>query len=196
MKVIYNPISSEIEEYISHDKFKTTKKENLIIVVGRLESQKSIHIAIKAFNQVLKVYPNIKLNIIGSGSLMIELKMLVKKLKLQNHISFIGFTNDIISYYIKAKLTLLTSDYEGFPNVLVESISLGTPVVSYNCPNGPDEIINGTNGNLVHENDPVTIAKAIIENLQTAWDSKKIIQSSLKFRSEKIVEEYKKILSI
>jgi len=65
-------------------------------------------------------------------------------------VGFEGFKKDMIPYYLSAKATVLTPLYEGFPNVLVESITLGTPAIAFNCPSRPSEIIvDGINGFLV-----------------------------------------------
>lgn len=151
--VIYNPVASHIETYSKKINFESIKKKNYILCVGRLEEQKAFHYAIKAFSYVLDTIPNIRLKIVGQGSLDSSLKQLAFDLNISDRVDFEGFQKDIIPYYLYARATVLTSLYEGFPNVLIESITLGTPVIAFDCPSGPSEIINKDNGLLVkHKN--------------------------------------------
>ena len=80
-----------------------------------------------------------------------DLKQEASKLNILNKIDFEGFQKkNIAPYYLYANATLLTSSYEGYPNVLIGSIAMNTPVISFDCPGGPNEIINnGVNGFLV-----------------------------------------------
>lgn len=126
-------------------------KKKYMLCVGRLAPQKNFKLAIDILNAYINKYGDIKLLIIGDGELRHELESYAKELNLENHIKFLGMQNSITSYYKGAYVTILTSDYEGFPNVLIESIHSGTPVVAHNCRSGPSElIINGKNGYLVN----------------------------------------------
>ncbi|OBU42354.1 hypothetical protein AYY26_05310 [Photobacterium phosphoreum] len=90
--------------------------------------------------------------IIGTGDLETELQKKLDEITKRNNIEVerILATDDVNSYYNRSRITILTSLYEGFPNVLAESLTVGTPVVSFDCPSGPAEIINnGINGYLV-----------------------------------------------
>ena len=83
--------------------------------------------------KILEKQKNLKLRIIGQGELENELKEYVSESNMNEYVNFEGFKTDLISFYKQAKLTILTSIYEGFPNVLLESIAVGTPVVSFDC---------------------------------------------------------------
>lgn len=94
-------------------------------------------------------------------------------------------------YYSNAKVTVLTSLYEGFPNVLIEFIALGTPVVSFDCESGPSEIIlDGKNGYLVKYLDIEEFTQKLDLALKTNWDAKAIINSSKRYSKEIIVNKY------
>ena len=87
----------------------------------------------------------------------------------------------------------MTSTYEGFPNALIESITLGTPVVSFDCPTGPSEIVrDGVNGFLVKKKDKKILEKKIVETLHINWDIQKIHNTAFNHRHEKVINEYEK----
>lgn len=189
---IYNPVNQLIFE--SKDTLDFC--EDFILCVGRLEKQKSFDRAIKAFSALSSKYPDLKLYIVGDGALKNDLKSLVVKLNVDEKVRFISFTDSISCYYRKAKLTLLTSIYEGFPNVLIESISFGTPVVAYDCVSGPSEIIiNGVNGYLVENGNFQSLVENISNCLESNFDSNSIVETSLIYRNEIILKKYNEVLS-
>lgn len=148
--VVYNPVANHVEAYAKNIDFDKIEKQEYLLCVGRLEEQKAFHYAIEAFSKVVDDFPNLRLKIIGTGSLEHSLKQLVADLNVVDRVDFEGFQKDMIPYYLHAKATVLTSLYEGFPNVLIESITLGTPVIAFDCPSGPSEIIQqDVNGYLV-----------------------------------------------
>lgn len=190
---INNPISDKFTNMSLIDN--QTEVEDYILCVGRLESQKSFHYAIESFAKIIVNYPNLKLKIIGQGSQFNQLVLLSKSLGIDNKVEFLGFKSDMVNYYKHAKLTLLTSEYEGFPNVLIESIALGTPVVSFDCCSGPSEIIeNGVNGYLVRYQDKNHLVECIDKAINKRWNSNDIMKTSDKYRLDFIVDKYESIL--
>ncbi|HAS8154965.1 glycosyltransferase [Vibrio vulnificus] len=148
--VIYNPVAKHVEEYARANDLSKAGKQNYLLCVGRLEEQKAFHYAIEGFAGIANEFPSLRLKIVGQGSLEQSLKQCAHNFGVADRVDFEGFQADVIPYYIHAKATLLTSLYEGFPNVLIESITLGTPVIAFDCPSGPREIIqDGVNGYLV-----------------------------------------------
>ena len=98
---------------------------------------------------------------------MIELKQLVHDLHLQEQVVFLGRKQNPFPYYKNALFTVLTSKNEGFPMVLIESLATGTPVVSYDCDSGPNEIIqNRENGLLVENQHPQKMTDALNEMVE------------------------------
>lgn len=163
-------------------------KEDYILFVGRLSEQKGLHYLLAA---VTEMQTNTKLYIIGDGVLKKELVNHVINLKLEQRVFFLGHKDNVKEYYQKAKCTVLSSLYEGFPNVLVESIACGTPVVSFDCPNGPREIIkDGVNGFLVKYLDPKDLALKIDKALSHEFDTEKLKLSVEKFNSNTIAKKY------
>lgn len=203
ISVIYNPydiddIKQKSQEELKH-KWLDNKTYQTIITVGRLEKPKNHSILIQAYKQVIESLPNVRLLIIGEGLERNRLTHLVAKLDLNNKIDFTGELKNPFSYVSRADLFVLSSDVEGFPNVLVESMICGCPVVSTNCRSGPDEIItNGTNGILVPVGNINALSNAIItilQNDQLKIDFKNNSEETVQdYEINKIVKQYWKIL--
>ncbi len=192
--VIYNPVSSKVESF-SQSFPGDSAKANYILCVGRLEKQKAFHYAIDAFSVVAKSIPEVSLVFIGQGSLLGDLKQQVEELGLSERVKFEGFQSDTIGYYNKARLTLMTSLYEGFPNVLVESITLGTPVVSFDCPSGPSEIIvNNGNGKLVKQGNVQALATAIIDAYEHPPANESVKETALCYQRDYILQSWERLL--
>jgi len=171
------------------------KRKDYLLCAGRLEPQKAFNYAISAFAAVALDYPLLRLKIVGKGSLEGRLKEQARSLNVIDRIDFEGYQIDMIPYYLNAKATLLTSLYEGFPNVLVESIALGTPVVAFDCPSGPNEIVvEGVNGFLVSYQQEDALISAICRVFSSNWHSEKVAVTAEAFRSSKIVERYVDVL--
>lgn len=152
---IYNPVN----------KFKTPSSspvhsKKFILAVGRLNSNKQFDRLIDAFS-VLRDY-DIDLLISGIGPNKSMLEKQVEDLGLSSRVHFIGFQENIQDYYSQATLFVSTSAIEGYPNAIVEALSLGCPVVATDCEFGPSEIIeNGNNGFLIKLNDQEELVIAI-----------------------------------
>lgn len=193
IKVIFNPVNYKIENSYENKKI---PKEKFILIVGRLSKQKRHDVAIKVFSKIKQKFPDFKLKISGQGQEENFLRQLTKKYGINNSVEFLGFQKDLIPLYKRAKLTLMTSRYEGFPNVLIESITLGTPVVSFNCSSGPSEIIqNEINGFLVDDGDENMLEKKIIKTLGIEWNSQIIHDSADNFKNKKVIAEYEEIFN-
>ncbi|MFA0087069.1 glycosyltransferase [Vibrio sp. 10N.261.51.F12] len=190
VKVINNPCSKvSLSEY-------QTQRIHEVVCIGRLEKQKRFDRAIISFYFCHKGNPDIHLTIYGEGSLKNKLVNLVNKLGLQDYVTFPGFVNDLGSVYKPGAITLLSSDYEGFPNVLVESISYGVPVVSVDCASGPSEIVdNGVNGFLSHKTSVVALAECLRLGIAKHWDIPDVKHSSDKFVIERVVYAYEEVLN-
>lgn len=191
--VIYNPVNKKIEDVSTNSS--DIKKEDFFLCVGRLEKQKSFEYAIKAFANISTSYPNFRLKIVGKGSLETYLKKIAIECGIESKIDFEGFQQDVIPYYQKAKATILTSVYEGFPNVLIESITLGTPVISFDCPSGPNEIIEeGLNGYLVEYQNINDLSSKMLKVIENKFDSKVVISTSKKYSTENIITKWENLL--
>jgi glycosyltransferase involved in cell wall biosynthesis len=193
--VIPNPISSPIEQFSNQLTGQETRQKDYLLCVGRLEPEKGFDDAIRAFAAIHTQFPQLRLKFLGTGSLKPELTTLAIKLKVEKLIDFEGFQSNLIPYYLNASATLLTSHYEGLGNVLVESIALGTPIVAFDCPSGPrDIVVEGSNGYLIPFRDQSKLEEGIIKCLMTAWDHQAVHQTALKFSSKHIIDAYVDII--
>lgn len=190
LKVINNPVKLQIEK-----NNEILEKENYILFVGRLEEVKAIHFIINSFYVISQKFPEYRLKLVGKGSLEKELKDLVNKLGIRDSVDFEGFQGNTIEYYQKAKVTVLTSLYEGFPNVLIESITLGTPIVAFDSPGGICEIVEDSiNGFLVPYQNQDILSEKIEQSLHENWDQELIKKSAKRFSNDKILKEWENLL--
>ena len=148
MEVIYNPHDIErirelAEEDISDPTENEIFKSDVILFLGRLSVQKSPWHLIKAFSRVVLVNKNVKLVFIGDGSFEVTrfLEKLIKLLNLQERVIFLGRKTNPYKYLSRSKVLALSSHYEGTPNVIVESIAVGTPIVTSFCTKGISELM-------------------------------------------------------
>lgn len=139
--VLYNPFNIEEIKALSLEEHKYLEFCDYLLFIGRLEKQKRVDRLLKAFSLIKN--KNVKLCIVGEGRLYNELTSLAAELNVAERVIFTDFTKNPYPVIKLAKCLILTSDHEGFGNVLVESLILGTPALSVNCPSGPDEILTG-----------------------------------------------------
>lgn len=159
LKIFPNPIA---EEFIQTEKKFNKHEIQNIIAIGRLEKQKNFQMLISAFSRVVVSNKSIKLNIYGEGSLYESLNNFIKELDLEDSIILHGRTNNTTEVLKNSDLFILSSDWEGMPNVLMEAMAVGLPCISTDCPTGPSELIeNGHNGYLI----PVGDERALINTM-------------------------------
>lgn len=199
IKVIYNPVVvpelwTQAKELVDHPWFQSGESP-VILGVGRLYAQKDFLTLIRAFAQVRQVQPA-RLMILGSGPEEPRLKALVRELGLEEEVAMPGFVQNPYAYMAKATVFVLSSAWEGFGNVLVEALALGTPVVSTNCESGPAEILDrGKYGWLTPVGDSKAIAEAILSVL--SGNAKKVDQSWLdQFTLEACTQQYLDVLGL
>lgn len=194
--VIFNPLPAHIQEYATNHDLSLIKKENYLLCVGRLEKQKSFHYIIEAFAGIVNKFPKLRLKIVGKGNLEKELKQKAFEYSVEDKVDFEGFQKNIIPYYLYAKATVLTSIYEGYPNVLIESIAMNTPVVAFDCVSGPNEIIhNGINGYLVNYKDIDDLKKKLSITLSKKFNYKDLKKSISQNQIKQVYNDYDKLLS-
>lgn len=192
--VINNPLASEFEkEMLANKPVAMAERDEYILFVGRLEKQKGLEMLFKAFAGLEA--QDLDLYLVGSGSKQQELTALVAEYGIADRVQFRGFTTGIIPYYKNAKMLALSSYHEGFPNVLIEALACGTPVVAYDLPSGPNEIIvDGINGYIAKYLDVGDLTRCMNRALQTDWDPAKIVQTGMRYRQDAIVARYRDVL--
>jgi glycosyltransferase involved in cell wall biosynthesis len=165
-KVILNPfdftyIKKKSVEKINYNFYK--KNHLKLINVGRLVEQKDQLTILKAVHYALKKNKKVQLLIIGKGEKKRELEEYIKKNNLSKNIKLIGYKKNPFKYIRAADIFVLSSRFEGLPNVLIESIFLKKGIISSNCPTGPNEILkNGKYGDLFEIGDYKTLGNIII----------------------------------
>lgn len=194
IKVIYNPAATGV----SPERTSVESREQLwgagydfhVLTVGTFKVQKNHELLIRAFAKLPKAL-NAKLTILGEGDLRADMEALVSDLGMQASISLPGFYQDPYPWFRSADLFVLSSDWEGFGNVIVEALDCGVPVVSTDCPSGPAEILeNGRFGRLVPVGDADALAAAMVASLKETPDREALMARAKDFSVEKISDQY------
>ena len=166
--VIENPLDTEKLDNQCDDNI---VQENTIISIGRLEPQKDFKTLINAFAKIADKYPNWNVRIFGKGDMKDELQACIDKKNLNERVFLCGRTEKPFNELKKSKVFVLSSNYEGFPNVLCEGMYAGLGCISSDCVSGPRELINdGNNGFLF----PVGDEKILSEKLEILLSSQDI----------------------
>jgi glycosyltransferase involved in cell wall biosynthesis len=165
-EVIYNPVDAPARVHSTPEiEALWGDADGRIITVGTLKAVKNQALLIRAFAR-LRQRRAARLMILGAGALESELKRLAASLGVADHVIFPGFAADPWPYYASANLFALSSDYEGYPLVLIEAMLCGLPIVSTDCESGPREILDGGKyGRLVPVGDERALAEAIEKEL-------------------------------
>lgn len=172
------------------------QREKVVVSAGRLDVQKNFPLLIEAFAQFYKKHPDYRLVIYGEGSKREELETLAAQKLPEGSWSIPGRVGDLPNKISHCEIFALSSDYEGVPNVLIEAMAVGTPVVSTDCaPGGAATLIdNGSNGLLVPVRDPQSLAESLcylVENPTiSATMAEKAVQIRQKLDAEKVTMQW------
>lgn len=132
---IANPVPFIVSEHQPDPANKT------FLAVGRLTYQKGFDLLLAAWKTVVQQYPDWILQIVGSGEEHQNLTKLIDDLDLARTVQLVPATQDIQAYYKKAVYYVMSSRFEGLPMVLLEALSFGLPIVSFDCDTGPSDIV-------------------------------------------------------
>lgn len=182
--IIQNPISNDLPLYVPD------VSEEYIFSAGRLNTQKNFPLLLNAFANLHRDFPKIRLKIAGDGPEKNKLESLCKELSIHDSVDFLGFTTDIHEYMKKCRMFVLTSDYEGMSNVMLEALAIGVPTICTDCPIGGARMVidNNKNGILIPTRDCDATVRAmtrIIENTSFAND---IGKAATKIRESHSIE--------
>ncbi len=196
VNVMANPTPFTLKANTS---IRITEPPKTIISVGRLTNQKGYDLLIEAWSLVEPIHPDWSLNLYGTGEDKAKLEKLIFSFNLQNVI-LKSSTNDVQAVYDDAAFYVMSSRYEGFGMVLIEAQSRGLPIVSFDCPSGPAEIVHhGIDGILVQNGNVPALAEAMIhmiENPQLRQAmAREALQSAQGYHIDTVIDKWLALLA-
>ncbi len=179
--VIPNPVDANIPERF------TGKRAKKIVTVGRLHREKNQKLLLEAFSDFVRTCPDYSLHIYGQGELEGELKATAEKLGIQDSVVWHGFSKEVKKEIVDSRMFVLSSDYEGISNSMVEALAMGIPTISTDCPIGGARVYieNNESGILVPAGDRKALARAM-ERIATD----DALAEKLSVNASKIREKY------
>jgi len=192
VRVVPNPVDCGAVQKLGNKKNKKPKKDKIsLIAAGRLIPVKGFDLLLKA---VVELPDTFHLTVMGDGSGLNELKKLSHKLEVEDRVEWVGFQTNPFGLIQESDLFILSSRYEGFPNVVLEALALGVPVVAFGGPTSAQEIIQpGINGYLAEPEDCHSLAEQIEKAVQTDFDRSAIARDVCeRFGSQHIIRIYEK----
>lgn len=195
--VIHNPVPPRLEPsaaaIIAAEELWAAPPGARIVTVGSMKAQKNHPLLLRAFAGLNR--PDAQLMFVGDGIGRNALLSLARDLGIADRVILAGFQLDPTPFYLTADVFVLSSDYEGFGNVIVEAMACGTPVVSTNCPSGPCEILDGgAYGRLVPVGDITAMTSAIAATLGESVPKARLQTRAADFHPAKAASAYLKLL--
>lgn len=194
IKAISNPLVFYPNEY-------SALNNKVVLSVGRMHPQKGFDMLIEAWAKVKKQDNEWKLRIAGDGDDFQKVKNKAIELQVEDSVEFLGLVNDVDKEYLDASIYVMSSRFEGFPMVLLEAMSFGLPVVSFDCHTGPRDIIKqNEDGLLVSPNDTDELANQLLKlmkNDELRYEMGQKAKENIKrFSINSIIEEWNEILEL
>ncbi|MBI1222783.1 MAG: glycosyltransferase [Bacteroidetes bacterium] len=166
--LVRNPVIGEDFKILMQETVKEglPKAEKNIVAIGRMDFQKGFDMLLKSLDLLRNKFKNIHLTILGEynkeDAYYLQIIKIIHELRLEEYVTIKGYVSNPLPYLHKADLFVLSSRYEGLPNVLIQALATGVPVVSTACKTGPTEILeNGKYGRLVQVDDFHALANAM-----------------------------------
>jgi glycosyltransferase involved in cell wall biosynthesis len=170
---IYNPVDIGLISELAHQDENPypTAGPNLV-AIGRLSSEKGFDLLLRAMRIIRLVNPSVRLTILGEGPLEAALKDQARQFAIESYVQFVGFQQNPFRFLRSAELLVLPSRYEGLPNVVLEALALGTPVVATDCTGALREIAHpASRMRIAPEYTPECFAAAVQESLAGMADA-------------------------
>jgi glycosyltransferase involved in cell wall biosynthesis len=198
ISVIYNPVVDtgffERAAEPVRIPWRGDHKGKLLISVGRHVPQKDPATLLRAVALVSRDR-DVRLMVLGCGPQMKALRDLSVDLRIDDRVALLGFVLNPLPYIRAADLLVLSSCWEGLPSVLIESMALGTPVVSTRCPFGPEEVLqNGRLGALTPVGDAQALADAIHRTLEDPVPAAALEKAAREYNASTVATEYLRVL--
>tara|TARA_B110000977_G_scaffold158852_1_gene202528 strand:- start:1280 stop:2371 length:1092 start_codon:yes stop_codon:yes gene_type:complete len=198
-EVVYNPVPTRaVPEQATldiADRLWSGQRGARILTVGTMKAVKNHRLLLRAFARLDR--PDALLMFVGDGTGREALLSLARDLGVVDQMIFTGFQLDPTPFYETAGLFVLSSNYEGFGNVIVEALATGTPVVSTDCPSGPTEILeNGKWGRLSPVGDADALAEAMRASLKDDHDTAALKRRASDFSPEIAARKYLELLDL
>ena len=193
VSLVSNPAPLEISGTVCDNSSKT------IVSLGRLAPEKGYDLLIEAWSQIEQDYPMWSLDIHGDGEEQEKLNKMIVDRRLKN-VGLKGVAHDVQAVYDDASFYVMSSNYEGFGMVLIEAQSRGLPIVSFDCPSGPAEIVHhGIDGILVQNGNVLALAEAMIhmiENPQLRQAmAREALQSARTYHLDTVIDKWLALLA-
>ena len=183
VKTIYSPGYDKSILEKANKKINLNKKFKYIINVSRFTKRKDHYTTLKGFKLASDRIKNLKLILIGYGPEYNNILSISRNLNIRKKVIIFKKLNNPYPYIKNSDLLILSSTYEGMGNILVEAITLGTPIISSNCNSGPSEILlNGKGGDLFKVSDYIELSKKIIKH----FNNIKLLKKKNKYAQKKL----------
>ena len=172
-----------------------------IVAVGRLTKQKNYPMLIKGFYEFQKKHPEYILEIYGQGQEKEELERLVREYGISKKVKFLGYVSNVSERIADAKCFVMTSNYEGMPNALIEAMCMGLPCIATDCDGGGAKalILNDKNGVLIPKNDVDELVGKMNRIVEDDDFAKKIAENAKELKNQlsydKIYAEWEKAIA-
>jgi glycosyltransferase involved in cell wall biosynthesis len=195
---IPNPVVDSGARHRAHDASPAERK--WIIGIGRLTEQKGFDLLLEAFARIAAKHVDWSLRILGDGPAFASLERQIRNLGLEGRALLLGRTSDPFPLLVESSLFVMSSRFEGFPNALCEAMACGLPVISFDCPSGPSEIIrNRVDGILLPKEDLSALAGAM-DSLMSDPDKRKSLATHSpeiiqRFGLERVLDEWEQLFS-
>lgn len=194
--VIPNPVDASFFQIVP------SKTSETIVSIGRLTNQKNFALLVDAFADIAADYPSVELRIYGEGELKAELEERASRLGVEKRVHLCGRTSDVPRVLAGAKMFVLSSDYEGMPNALMEALAAGLPCVATDCPVGGPRmlILSAEEGLLVKTGDREGLGRAIAAILGDPERARRLGVNAKhrmeELRTEKVVATWRRAVEL